>query len=265
MTKLLRAATRRVNNIGWRDTAEVGLSRLLWVVAGSALRNTSRPSLHDLSAASRRVYLDAGELFRQEWPGSGVLWEQELSLDFQAVLKTLKAELDRSPLRYPDEYGIEGGTAQLIYSLVRSQRPSTIVETGVANGVSSFIMLAALEHNGAGTLHSFDVSHDVGSLVARRDTSRWVLHVLNRQNAGSEFRRTIGSLPPIDLFFHDSDHSYGWQMLEFSVVSDRLASPSVFASDDIDASHAFMDFARSASMPFVALVDQRKVLGVAQR
>jgi hypothetical protein len=44
-----------------------------------------------------------------------------------------------------------------LYALVRLLRPAHVVEVGVSSGVSSAYLLAALEKNGGGTLHSVDL------------------------------------------------------------------------------------------------------------
>ena len=54
------------------------------------------------------------------------------------------------------------------YALVRKRRPTTLVETGVYNGVSTTAILLALEENGCGTLHSIDASN---MLRGQRDQS----------------------------------------------------------------------------------------------
>ena len=45
-----------------------------------------------------------------------------------------------------------------------------MVETAVADGASSFVLLAALRKNGRGELHSLDIASDVGALVDNRDS-----------------------------------------------------------------------------------------------
>ena len=44
-----------------------------------------------------------------------------------------------------------------LYSLVALAKPKTVVESGVASGVSSAFILMALRSNGRGTLHSIDL------------------------------------------------------------------------------------------------------------
>jgi predicted O-methyltransferase YrrM len=84
-------------------------------------------------------------------------------------------------LTYGAAFAIEEGSAFLMYALVRLLSPSVVLETGVANGHSSALILNALAENGCGELHSVDVSDNVGNLVV--DKRRWCLHLLNPNNS----------------------------------------------------------------------------------
>src|SRR5437867_6496062 len=46
----------------------------------------------------------------------------------------------------------------LQYAAIRALRPEVVVETGVANGVSTAYLLLALQQNGRGMLHSIDLA-----------------------------------------------------------------------------------------------------------
>lgn len=60
--------------------------------------------------------------------------------------------------------------AEAIWCLVTHTRPTTVVETGVAHGLISRVILERLERNGTGHLWSVDPSR--GSGVASRDRHR---------------------------------------------------------------------------------------------
>src|SRR5262249_38966522 len=59
------------------------------------------------------------------------------------------------------------------YAAIRAFRPEVVVETGVANGVSSSYLLLALEKNGAGKLHSIDIGDN--SYVPAGKTTGWIV------------------------------------------------------------------------------------------
>lgn len=62
-----------------------------------------------------------------------------------------------------------------LYALVRLLRPRHVIEVGVSSGVSSAYLLAALERNGNGTLHSVDRPSRPRSTARGRGGMSWSL------------------------------------------------------------------------------------------
>ena len=60
-----------------------------------------------------------------------------------------------------------------LWTAIRSARPDVVVETGILDGMSSTVMLAALEANGHGTLISFDIMPGAGAMVPAWLRPRW--------------------------------------------------------------------------------------------
>lgn len=142
-----------------------------------------------------------------------------------------------------------GGSAHtaLLYFLVRQRRPETVVETGVAAGFSTQALLAGLDANGTGTLHSSDFPYFrlvrperfVGAVVEERLKSRWQLHVKgDRQNLDVILARC----GRIGLFHYDSDKSYAGRIFALGRIETRLADDAVIVMDDIDGNSFFRDF-----------------------
>jgi len=81
----------------------------------------------------------------------------------------------------------------------------------------------------------------------------------------------LRSLPRVDLFFHDSDHSYRNVVFELTVVSRKLAKDGVILADDVEAPEtgkAFEHFCTRAGanwrlIPRVAPPD--RALGIATK
>ena len=91
-------------------------------------------------------------------------------------------------LPFPLEYNAASSLANLCYALVRALRPATVLETGVAYGVSSSFIAKALSVNGEGELHSVDrpavqpgFEDCIRALVPDHSCSRWTLHRGNEQ------------------------------------------------------------------------------------
>src|ERR1700730_172754 len=162
----------------------------------------------------------------------------------------------------PVIWRIERQTGLLLYALIRRGRPRVVVEAGVANGHSTVISLSALQANAFGEFHSFDISNSVGSLLRDAERARWTLHVCPPRSASTRFRHLVNELGPVDLFFHDSDHSYLGQFADLLSVWPALGPGATVVVDDVNEAWAFFDFAREHHGAAIGLFDSRKLTGV---
>jgi predicted O-methyltransferase YrrM len=162
------------------------------------------------------------------------------------------------------------------YALVRKRRPDRVVETGVYSGVSTATILAALEENDHGHLHSIDCSEqlrdaedadgarrrqqfsrerpscaepashllppdrEAGWLIPDRLRDRWTL---TRGSSRAELPALVADGPPIDLFFHDSAHSLSRMLFEFELVWDIVTPGGLLISNHADWNDAVETFA----------------------
>ena len=143
-----------------------------------------------------------------------------------------------------------GGALEGIFCTVRTLRPTLVVETGVANGVSSTIILEALSRNQSGTLYSIDLPGkdpsailpsgcETGWLVPERLRHRWRLLMGETSSVLPELLSKLGT---IQMFYHDSDHQYDNMMFEFSSAWKHLENGGIIISDNTDLNPAFKDF-----------------------
>jgi predicted O-methyltransferase YrrM len=138
------------------------------------------------------------------------------------------------------------GLARIAWCIVRHLRPQRVVETGVARGITSRILLEGLERNGEGRLWSIDLPmlrtrwHDqTAAAVPASLRARWTYV------RGSTRRRLPGllaDLGEIDVFVHDSAHTYANMRFEFETAWRALRAGGVLVSHDIAANAAFSDF-----------------------
>ena len=137
-----------------------------------------------------------------------------------------------------------------LYVTVRAVKPGVIVETGVASGLSSAHILRALAANGTGTLHSIDLPNvQQGSVLPEGRTSgwivpdslrgRWQLHIGDTRELLPDL---LGTLGRVDIFLHDSDHSYEAMSFEFEQAFPRLEYGGLLMSDDTHLHTARDDF-----------------------
>lgn len=183
--------------------------------------------------------------------------------EYQEVESRLNDRYKECELEFPVTHGVEAETGAFLYAVARLLKPNRVVETGVADGRSSFIIISALERNGCGTLHSFDIKDHVGKLVGRHP--QWHLQISRSEEAMSSFVAAMRRLEAIDLYFHDSDHRYLSQLIEYEQAWRLMTPGSVFASDDVDDSRAFLDFCHKEGTTPSLLLDRRKVIGAVRR
>jgi predicted O-methyltransferase YrrM len=160
--------------------------------------------------------------------------------------------------------------AKSIYVLCRLLSPQIVLETGVAYGVTSAFTLQALAVNRKGTLISVDLpplgrdaDRHVGALVPQELRERWSLH---RGPAKRVLPKLLPAIGPIDMFVHDSLHTYRHMSFEFSAVWRYLRSPGALVADDVELNDAFRDFATQVKPAFSAVVhegDKDALFGIA--
>lgn len=140
-------------------------------------------------------------------------------------------------------------------------KPSVVVETGGTPGKSSAAILKALNQNNAGHLFTLDLppqetTHKFGASLIHEmrpvdDISCWAIepslrsrHSLILGDAKITLPELLGKLNQIDIFIHDSDHSYEHMMFEFKTAWPFVRRGGLLVSDDIATNESFFDFAK---------------------
>ncbi len=152
--------------------------------------------------------------------------------------------------------------AVTLYTLVRALKPTIMIETGVAQGKSSAIILLAMHHNNAGALTSIDLpnpsgqqlpdgaftstgSRDVGWMVPDYLRKRWSL-ILGDSRA--ELPVVVGRSNGVDIFFHDSLHTYDHVKFEIDTATSRMKSGLVVVDNlETEAGKYFEEFAKTGN------------------
>lgn len=161
--------------------------------------------------------------------------------------------------------------ALICYLLVRATKPSSVVETGVAYGVTTAYMLQALDTNGDGRLYSIDLpelragADDLtGSLVPSRLRERWSLY---RGTSKRRLAEVLFQASPVDIFIHDSLHTYRNMRYEFQSVAPHLAPSGFVIADDIHNNAAFEEWSESPEVTHSMTVSEeskKSLFGIAQ-
>jgi hypothetical protein len=136
-----------------------------------------------------------------------------------------------------------------MWCAVRHIQPDAVIETGVAHGVSSRVVLEALNRNDKGHLWSIDLPHpfhhelhgQTGVAVTDSCRPRWTY-------LEGESRRR---LPPLvtevgkaQLFIHDSLHTAKNTLFEMEQAASIMPPGGVMLVDDIRGHDGFATFAR---------------------
>jgi predicted O-methyltransferase YrrM len=154
------------------------------------------------------------------------------------------------------DYGLSQTLGASLYAVCRRQRPDIIVETGVASGVSSSHILVALEKNQHGQLYSIDMPS------GRESRSGWIIPDYLRHRWHLTPGRSAETLGPllkkvaeIDVFLHDSDHTYQNMMWEFEMAWAHLKDGGLLLAHNIDYNDVFTDFCREHNVKGYTLDD----------
>lgn len=195
------------------------------------------------------------------------LAEPELH-NITAHVSRVTATLDAQPmLPFPTTFNADSTLACLAYLLCRALRPRTVVETGVAYGVTSAMILAALHKNRLGTLHSIDLpplrerasGQHIGVMVPAEYKSFWQLH------CGTSWRvlpkLLANGLGEIGLFIHDSSNLQRIQKLELDLMWPHLTSNAAIIVNNIGWGSAVAEFVTHKRINCWFSIEQREKRG----
>ena len=135
---------------------------------------------------------------------------------------------------------------QAIWCIVAHTRPTIVVETGVAHGFTTRLILEGLERNGHGRLWSVDLPavdpalhSEIGIAVPKESRARWTYV---EGTSRDRLPRLVDDLGVIDFFVHDSLHTGRNVCFELETVWRALRPGAVAVVDDIDRNLGFSKF-----------------------
>ena len=150
---------------------------------------------------------------------------------------------------YPVDYSLNYDSCFMLYAICKITRPKTVLETGTAYGLSSSFILQALDENKNGNLFSIDnifrpweSKEMIGSIIPDPLRLRWNLFF---GSSSDSLKNSLKKIENLDIFFHDSLHTYHNMMFEFKTVFPYIKRNGWILSDDIVDNNAFYDFYNS--------------------
>jgi predicted O-methyltransferase YrrM len=177
--------------------------------------------------------------------------EQDESLDYRGTLGTM---------------GYMG--LAMLNDMILVNKPRLVIETGVNNGASTLVILRAMAEAGVGRLISIDLPYyegeeydvyiqgirskggalpiikkgeECGWLVPKELRDRWTLYLGDSRTVLPQVLEEEGA---IDMFFHDSEHSFDHMTFEYETAWPYIRSGGYLLSDDAHyGERAFWEFA----------------------
>jgi len=160
-----------------------------------------------------------------------------------------------------ENWNAESNLCILLYSLILLNNYTKVIETGVANGVTTRVIMRALEQTG-GVLHSFDILETSRNVY--KGNGEWQFHKLEaNRRIQKELRKQVYEIGKCDLWLHDSNHGQTWQEFEYALAWENLEKNGVLLSDDVDASPAWGLASKGYLMKPAVIFDSRKFIGLA--
>jgi hypothetical protein len=135
------------------------------------------------------------------------------------------------------------------YALVRATQPDRVVETGTHLGLGSCVIAAALLRNGHGRLTTIDIDPEAGYLVG----DPWATVVDRRTGSSIDI---IAELTDVDMFLHDSLHTYEYESNELAAVESNLHAGAIILSDNAHESSALSDWAEQTDRHYLFFKEQ---------
>ncbi len=150
---------------------------------------------------------------------------------------------------------------ELLYVIVRVMRPRVVVLTGVFDGAADAMMLRAMQRNAYGTLVSIDLpaveaislstSEMKDSSLPRGQKPGWLVpddlrlrYDLRLGDSRELLPAALKEFLQIDIFVHDSLHTYDHQLFEYSMAWPSIRVGGLLMSDDVLWNMAFWHFIR---------------------
>lgn len=192
---------------------------------------------------------------------------QHIGVDREKVDSLLKESEDlvayqRSIMRNGKYWQISKDEIRTMYCIVKNKNPSTVIETGMGPGVSTTVILTAI-HDKARFI-SIDPDKPFGKgdrkigFVIPEELRGKLEYV--KGTSREKLKDVLTGMETLDIFFHDSDHSYENVMFELTSVKSKLLPSSLILIDNYNWSEAPEDFSKSYKMNLWHISDDLALL-----
>jgi hypothetical protein len=141
------------------------------------------------------------------------------------------------------------------YAFVRILKPRVVVETGVDKGLGSVTVCAALRRNAAegfpGRYFGTDKNPDAGFLLsAPYSEFGQILY--------GDSIESLKTIPQVDVFINDSDHSADYERREYEIVGPRLSTEGLILGDNSHCTDVLARFSAEHDRQFLFFQEKPK-------
>jgi Methyltransferase domain len=215
-----------------------------WLVRGRETTNFT----YDLNSLNR----DQLCWFISAVTGAGIgqvrAWTQELE-DDSHLAEHLTGRLSSNPRRRICATEPHWARRSGWYAIVRAAQPDHVIETGTHLGLGSCVIAAALLRNGHGRLTTIDIDPEAGYLIGEP----WASVIDRRVGDSTDM---LGGLRDVDVFLHDSLHTYNYETRELTAVEPNLRADAIILSDNAHESSALSDWAERSGRHYLFFKEQ---------
>jgi hypothetical protein len=185
------------------------------------------------------------------WPCSECEQFPQIWADIESTLSAKGLPIGR--WTYGQYSDADAALSAATWCAVRHLRPAKVLETGVARGVTSRVILEAMAINGSGHLWSLDLPHpfrpelhkQTAMAVPSTCRAQWTYV---RGSSRHRLPSLVSSLGEIDMFVHDSLHTSRNMRFELRTVWPSMHDGDLVLVDDV-SNQSFRDFVREVGEP----------------
>lgn len=194
--------------------------------------------------------------------------EAERELDITRAYFRMQEERFGDSLPFPTIYNADKALALLVYGFTRVIRPSLAIETGVGYGITSAMILRALERNGSGLLISIDLpplsdpkAEFIGIAVPQELRGHWCLHLGSSRRLLPKILRDVGH---VDLFVSDSASIFTIKKREWSQARQYLSPKGVAILDGVGGfqEHMMRMMKEDVEAYYINLIEKKDLIGI---
>jgi predicted O-methyltransferase YrrM len=219
-----------------------------WVFSSRELANFT----YDLTPINQEYLAHVVSIVTQR-PLSVVLeYIREVRED-EDLTRHMRTRIGGSSMRYCCDSTCAVGRRMGWYAFVRALKPRTIVETGVDKGLGSVVLCAALIRNDQegfpGRYYGTDINPTAGFLFSEPYTK------FGKILYGDSLQ-SLETIPKIDVFINDSDHSADYERREYEAILPKLSRGGLILGDNCHVTDVLARFSERNNRKFIFFQEQ---------